>query len=92
VNYKDLDRDHAAETKKILAFIGCTCPKTVRRPDPYVRTVHVPAQAPVSDEEREEIRKAIIDKIGDCAPVGRFFPELYATPEVPASPAINSQI
>ncbi|MGO9134995.1 MAG: sulfotransferase domain-containing protein [Methylovirgula sp.] len=92
VNYKDLDRDHAAETKKILGFIGCACPKTVTRPDPYVRTVRVPAQPPVSDVEREEIRKAVIDKIGDCAPVSRFFPELYAAPEESPSAAINWQI
>jgi hypothetical protein len=77
VRYQDLDRDHMAETKKILSFLDCECPDVIARPDRNVRTVYVPPAPAPSFAEREEIRQLIIAKIGPCAAIEILLPELY---------------
>lgn len=77
VRYHDLDRDHAEETRKALAFISCTAPDVIARPDRFVRIIHAPPAAPVAAEEREKIRLAIVEKLGHCEALARLFPELY---------------
>lgn len=77
VNYHDLDLNHEAETRRVLAFLGCVAPKVVVRPDRVNRTIYVPPGPPIPCEEHERIRKEIVERIGPCEAIEETFPNLY---------------
>lgn len=83
VNYGDLNSDHAGETERVLAFIGCEAPNAIVRPSRFVRTVQVPPGPAPSPEETGQIHAAILDKIGDCERIARLFPALFANAAAP---------
>lgn len=76
VNYQDLDLDHATETKRILSFLGCGHPDVIARPDRITHAIFVPS-APVSLEERERLRRAIVERLGRAEDIEHLFPALY---------------
>lgn len=78
VKFQDLDRSHEAETKKVLSFIGIESPDVILRPDRVVRTTYIPPNQVVSFEEKEQIRKLIVEKIGYVPSIENLFPELYS--------------
>ncbi|HEY1736258.1 MAG TPA: sulfotransferase domain-containing protein [Methylovirgula sp.] len=78
VAYRDLDQTHEAVTKTILSFLGVDSPEAIVRPGHAEKTVHVPELRTTSLEQREAIRRAIVEKLGDDAVIGSLFPDLYA--------------
>lgn len=80
LRYQDLDRTHAEETKRVLAFLGCEPPAAITRPDRYIRTIHIPATSRPSIDESELIRRAITEKIGEDRTIRHIFPELFDKP------------
>lgn len=78
IRYQDLDHDHEAVMKRILSFLGIDSPQSIRRPNGILDTIYVPQFQMVLVEEREAIRKSIVEKIGYMEAIGNLFPELYS--------------
>lgn len=77
INYQDLVRDHSIVTGQVLSFLGVDCPDVVIKPDRTTKTVHIPEFRVISFEEREELRKFIVERIGYIEAIESLFPELY---------------
>lgn len=85
VKYEDLDLDYATEAARILAFLGCDPPKAIARPDRTLRSIFVPS-APVASKDRERLRGAIVEKLGQADNFERLFPALYRQAPPPLAP------
>jgi hypothetical protein len=77
IKYEDLDRDHGSVTEKVLSFLGTGKRKAIARPDPIANTIYVPRTGVVPSEEREAIRKFVVENIGSLEPTRSLFPEIY---------------
>lgn len=80
IKYQDLDQNHELVTKKILSFLNLDAPDVIIRPERVQKTIHIPEFRTISIEEREQIRRSIIEKLGHIEAIEHLFPELYRGP------------
>jgi hypothetical protein len=77
MTYDELDRNHDRATRRILSFLGVSCPDAIVRPNPIAQTTYVPKNGRLSDDERARVREHIIQRIGHSEPLTRLFPDLF---------------
>lgn len=81
ITYRDLDQNHEAVTKTALSFLALDPPAAIVRPGRAEKTVHVPELRSTSAEEREAIRRLIVEKLGRNEVIENLFPDLYVRAE-----------